>query len=40
METITISDWDAGNFLCTTISDPNVTNVTYSVPEYVTSTNI
>jgi hypothetical protein len=37
--TITISDWNAGTYLCTTTTVGTITNVTYSVSENVTLTN-
>jgi hypothetical protein len=39
METVTITDWEAGNFICTTITDPTITNVTYVVDDCITLTN-
>lgn len=38
METITISDWNAGMFVCTTTTDENI-SITYVTPENVTLTN-
>jgi hypothetical protein len=35
-ETITISDWNAGNFVCTNTT--GTSNITYSVAEDVTLT--
>jgi hypothetical protein len=35
--TTTISDWNAGTFICTTVSGPY--DVTYIIPDNVTLTN-
>ena len=37
--TITISDINAGTFLCTTTSDESITGITYVISDNVTLTN-
>lgn len=37
METITISDWNAGTYVCTSITEP--CNVTYVITKNITLTN-
>ena len=37
--TITISDINAGTFVCTTTSDESITGITYITPDSVTLTN-
>jgi hypothetical protein len=37
--TITISDINAGTFLCTTVTEESITNITYITPDSVTLTN-
>jgi hypothetical protein len=36
--TITISDYNAGTYICTTVTEPKITNVTYTIAEDVTLT--
>lgn len=37
--TITISDLNAGTFLCTTTTEEGITGITYTTPDNVTLTN-
>ena len=37
--TITISDINAGTFLCTTTTDESITSITYVISDNVTLTN-
>jgi hypothetical protein len=37
-ETITISDYNAGTYVCTTVTEPKITSVTYTIADDVTLT--
>jgi hypothetical protein len=37
--TVTISDYNVGTYVCTTTTEPKITNVTYSIVDDVTLTN-
>ena len=37
--TITISDWNAGTYVCTTTTTSSLSNVTYVISDSVTLTN-